>query len=54
MGGTSKLPTTTFVTSNEPRIVHEAMKTRAVQIEEEISKPAGAGQDSKLLKMLNN
>ena len=54
MGGTSKLPPTTLVTSNEPRIVHEARKRRAVQLEEEISKPAGAGQDSRLLKMLNN
>ena len=54
MGGTSKLPPTTLVTSNEPRIVHEARKRRAVQLEEEISNPTGAGQDSILLKMLNN
>ena len=47
MGGTSKLPPTTLVTINEPRIVHEAGKRRAVQLEEEISKPTGAGQDSR-------
>jgi hypothetical protein len=40
--------------SNEPRIVHEARKRRAVLVEEEISKPASATKDSRLLKMLNN
>ena len=39
---------------NEPRIIHEARKRRATLIEEEISKPATVGKDSRLLKMLNN
>jgi hypothetical protein len=53
MGGTSK-HTPSLGASNEPRIVHEARKRRATLIEEEISKPAVVGKDSRLLKMLNN
>jgi hypothetical protein len=45
---------THLAASNEPRIVHEARKRRAVQLEEEISKPPTTGKDSRLLKMLNN
>lgn len=45
---------TCLVASNEPRIVHEARKRRAVELEDEISKPTAVGKDSKLLKMLNN
>jgi hypothetical protein len=50
MGSTSK----PSFASNEPRIVREARKRRAAQVEEEISKPASATKDSRLLKMLNN
>jgi len=53
MGGTSK-HTPSLGASNEPRIVHEAMKRRAILVEEEIYKLAGASKDSKLLKMLNS
>jgi hypothetical protein len=53
MGGTRK-NTPSLGASNEPRIVHEARKRRATLVEEEISKPAGASKDSRLLKMLNN
>ena len=56
MGGTSK-HTPSLGASNEPRIVHEARKRRALEVENEISKgPGGRGaaSDSRLMKMFNN
>jgi len=49
MGGNTSL-----APSSEPRIVHEARKRRAVQLEDEISKPTSTVIESKLLKMFNN
>jgi hypothetical protein len=54
--GTSKHPPSLGV-SNEPRIVHEARKRRALEVENEISKgPGGLGAaiESILMKMFNN
>jgi hypothetical protein len=53
MGSTSK-HTPSLGAGSEPRIVHEARKRRAIMVEEEISKLAGATKDNNLLKMLNN
>jgi hypothetical protein len=56
MHGSSKHPPSLGV-SNEPRIVHEARKRRALEVENEISKgPGGRGAatDSRLMKMFNN
>jgi hypothetical protein len=43
--------------SNEPRIVHEARKRRALKVENEISKGPrgrGAASDNRFMKMFNN
>jgi hypothetical protein len=56
MHGSSKHPPSLGV-SNEPRIVHEARKRRALEVENEISKgPGGRGttSDNILIKMFNN
>ena len=56
MHGSSKLPPSLGV-SNEPRIVHEARKRRALEVENEISKAPGgrsAASKSRLMKIFNN
>jgi hypothetical protein len=56
MHSTSKHPPSLGV-SNEPRIVHEARKRRALEGEKEISKgpgQQGAATYNKLMKMFNN
>jgi hypothetical protein len=56
MHGSNKHPPSLGV-SNEPRIVHEARKRRALEVENEISKgPRGRGVaiDNRLMKMFNN
>jgi hypothetical protein len=56
MHGNSKHPPSLGV-SNEPMIVHEARKRRALEVENEISKgPGGRGAtlDSRLMNMFNN
>jgi hypothetical protein len=56
MHGSTKHPPSLGV-SNEPRIVHEAMKRRVLEVENKISKgPRGQGAttNSRLMKMFNN
>jgi hypothetical protein len=54
--GNRKLPPSLGV-SNEPRIVHETKKRRALEVENEISKGPrgrGAASNNRLMKMFNN
>lgn len=51
MGGKSD---TCLAASSDPRIVHEARKRRAMELEDEVSKPTSGIKYNKLLKMFNN
>ena len=52
--GKSDIGNTRLAATSEPRIVHEARKRRAAQLEDEMASSALGGNDSRLLKMFNN
>ena len=52
--GKSDIGNTRLDATSEPRIVHEARKRRATQLEDEMESSTLGANNSRLLKMFNN